>query len=119
MRGTDTSLPYILLIRRSQGRIASNAAIVVSAISGARKPGMNVTGASTIGGVFPIAPFSSPSSIFGSFSTDPTRRVFPTKEDSFLLFVFSQMFCKVVYGPLRPRHAFHHLHDFKCPGDTG
>jgi hypothetical protein len=24
------------------------------------------------------------------------------------------MFCEVVYGPLRPRHAFHDSHDFQC-----
>jgi hypothetical protein len=29
------------------------------------------------------------------------------------------MSCKVVYGYLRPRHAFHDGHDFKCPGDAG
>jgi hypothetical protein len=49
---------------------------VMSAISGARKPGMNVTCASRIGVVFAIAPLSSASWILDSFSTDPTRRVF-------------------------------------------
>ena len=63
--------------------------------------------------MFPIAPFSSPSSIFGSSSTDPTRRAFPAKEGSRLLFLFSQALCKVVYDPLRP-HALHDGHDFKC-----
>jgi hypothetical protein len=28
------------------------------------------------------------------------------------------MFCKVIDNRLRLRYAFHHGHDFKCPGDT-
>jgi hypothetical protein len=54
-----------------------------------------------------------------SSSTDRSRRVFPTKEDSFLLFFLSQALSKVVHGPLSPRHALHDGHDFQCPGHTG
>jgi hypothetical protein len=57
--------------------------------------------------------------VCGSSSTDPTRRVFPAKEDSRFLLLLSQVLCKVVHGPLSPRHAFHDGHDFQCPGHTG